>query len=456
MTSSKTPVNSVQPHNLQAERTVLGAILLDPEAIYRVASQLSSNDFYDPVYRSVYAACKALMEQGKPVDFVTVGQQLTDDAKIQSIGGTAFLAELPADIPTASHIDQHASIVRDMAVRRSLIAAGQNIARIGYEQEAADKGMEEAQQALLEVATAKVAEQPEAIALVAERRYDQIAQIQQTGNPDVLRRVTSGFANIDYYFNGFAPGSLTVIAARPAMGKTAFATNVALNAARQNGKRVLFFSLEMSKDELADRITAAGLGVSTWKLEKGDVTDEQITSLGEVIDGLQDFQFYIDDDHDTTLSNLRSKAIAHKLQHGLDLLVVDYLQLVEVPREARHRENRVQEISMISRGLKQLARQLDVPVIALSQLNRAVESAPQAIPHLSHLRESGSIEQDAHNVLMLWREGYYNEECEHPNLVTVFIRKNRQGPDGAAELVFDRELMTFAALDRSRDDSATV
>jgi replicative DNA helicase len=435
-----------QPHSLEAEKTVIGALLLDPEAITKVAATLRPQDFYDPTYGSIYAACLRVYEGRAPVDLVTIAEELTTDGTMTRIGGTAFLVSLAGAVPTASHVTTYAAIVSDKARRRSLIRAGQQIAALGYEQVEFPAMLEQSHSELLAVAGGASETKPESLKAVTERRYEQIAHVQATGNTEALRRIYTGFRNVDYFFNGFAPGSLTVIAARPSMGKTALATNIALNAALKSHKRVLIFSLEMTKEEVADRITASNLGVPTWKIEKGDITDDQVRQIGVVIDGFADCPLYIDDDPDTTLSNLRAKAIRHQLEHGLDLLIVDYLQLVEVPKGMGAKENRVQEISVISRGLKQLARELSIPLIALSQLNRAVETAPQSIPHLSHLRESGSIEQDAHNVLMLWREGYYNEDCEQPDLTTVFIRKNRQGPVGTAELVFDKELMRFTPL----------
>lgn len=440
---------SSPPHRLEAERTVLGALLLDPQAMPRVAALVGAADFYDPVLGRVFAACQAVFARGAAIDLVTVGAELAADANVRRAGGEAFLASLVEEVPTASHVEHYARIVREAALRRALLAAGERIARLAREEQPVAASLEAAHAALLSVAGGATTGRPEPIGAVAERRYDEIARLQQSGDDGLARPVRSGYANLDYYFNGFAPGSLTVLAARPSMGKTALALGIAVNAARA-GKRVLYFSLEMTKEELADRLTAAGLGVSTWQLDKGDVTDEQVSQLGRVIDDLQSLPLHLDDDSDTSLTNVRAKSLAHKLEHGLDLVVVDYLQLVELPRETRAKENRVQEISTISRGLKQLARELAAPVIALSQLNRAVETAPQAIPHLSHLRESGSIEQDAHNVLMLWREGYYNEDCAEPNVTTVFVRKNRQGPVGAAELHFNSQLMTFTPVERRR------
>jgi replicative DNA helicase len=437
---------TTQPHSLEAEKTVLGALLLDPEAITKVAGSLRPDDFYDPLYKRVYEACLQIYEARAPVDLVTVSEALASDQAINRLGGTAFLVNLAQAVPTASHVTNYATIVKDKARRRSLIRAGQTITGLGFQSEEFPAMLEQSHTALLAVADAASETKAESLKAIAERRYEQIAEMHASGDTQALRRVFTGFSNIDFYFNGFAPGSLTVIAARPSMGKTALATIIALTAATKAKKRVLIFSLEMTKDEVIDRITASSIGVPTWKMEKGDMTDDQVRQIGLVIDGFTECPLYVDDDPDTTLSNLRAKAIRHQMENGLDLLIVDYLQLIEIPKGMATRENRVQEISIISRGLKQLARELSIPVIALSQLNRAVENRVGNIPQLSDLRDSGSIEQDAHNVLMLWREGYYNEDCANPDLTTIFIRKNRQGPPGIAELVFNKELMRFSPL----------
>jgi len=306
---------------------------------------------------------------------------------------------------------------------------------------------------VLSLSHAAVQTAPETLADISARRYDQVSELQSGNNPAALRSVKTGFSNIDYYFNELAAGSLTVIAARPSMGKTSLAVNMAMNAATGERKNVLFFSLEMTKEEISDRITASLLGLSTWQMQKGDISDEQVGQLG-TIDQVSDLPLFIDDDPDSTISNIRAKAIRHQLEYGLDLLIVDYLQLIEPP-PGKSRENRVQEVSAISRGLKKLAKELHAPVIALSQLNRAVENCPKCIPHLADLRDSGTIEQDADNVMMLWREGYYEEDCDQPDRTTVFIRKNRQGPTAAPELVFDKQLMTFSPLDQSHSGKGT-
>lgn len=440
---------TTHPHNLEAERTVLGALLCDPDAILQVLPLIAASDFYDPVYRAIFEACCQLHEQRQPLDFVTVAAALSSNAKIEQSGGSAFLAELAAAVPTASHVASYARIVRQKSIQRSLIAVGHRIVGLGYEEGSdAAELVEKSQLEVLGLSHAALQTAPETLGEISARRYDQVAELQSGNNPTVLRTIKTGFSNLDYYLNGLTAGSLTVIAARPSLGKTSLAVNMAMNAVTHEQKNVLFFSLEMAKEEISDRITASLLGVSTWQMQKGDLSDLQVGDLGKVIDQVRELPLFVDDDPDSTISNIRAKAIRHQLEHGLDLLIVDYLQLIEPP-PGTSRENRVQEVSAISRGLKKLAKELHAPVIALSQLNRAVENRPKCIPHLADLRDSGTIEQDADVVLMLWRESAYEEDCDHPEQTTVFIRKNRQGPTGAAELVFDQERMTFTPLDRT-------
>ena len=438
-------MTTVQPHSLEAEKTVLGALLLDPTAITKIRSQLDPEDFYDPLYKVVYQGMIELYDAGNPVDFSTVATKLESHKKLAAIGGSAFLAELANSVPTASHIQTYAETVIEKSHMRSLITAGQTIVGLGYKG-TFSKNLQEAESKLFELSKESQTGKPVLLAQAMETRYAEIAELQQSGDDSKLRRVKSGLSNIDYYTNGFAPGALYIIAGRPSMGKTALALGMAQYAASVDNRQTLFFSLEMSVAELADRVTASQIGVSAWKLEKGDLSDLQVQKIGNSVTTVQPWPLYIDDDHNTTLSNLRTKALEHKMAHGLDILFLDYLQLVELPEGMKAKSSFHQEIAIISRGLKKLARELEIPIVALSQLNRSVESTPQSIPQLSHLRESGKIEEDAHCVMLLWREGYYNEDCENPDQTSVFIRKNRQGPTGAAQLVFNQQLMQFTPL----------
>lgn len=441
-----------QPHSLEAERSVLGAVLLDPESMLKVRDRLEADDFYDPVYRTIWEACTGHFDAGKPIDFVTVASALADNKQLSEIGGSAFLAELTASTPTASVIEHYAGIVREKAGLRALIQTGQAISALGWEedQEFTDL-VGTAQHELLTLADRTISQAPEQLGEMTKRRYDVFAEVKEGGDSEEKRRVRSGFANVDYYFNGFEPTSLNIIAGRPGMGKTALLLNMAVNAAHGHDKRVLFFSLEMSKEQLAHRIVAGALSLSPWEMQRGRITDDKMREYGQVVDQLETYPLFIDDDPDSSLANIRATALRHQLEHGLDALFVDYLQLIEPPARISRNANRTEQVSAISRDLKRLARELKTPVIAGCQLSRATENRPQNIPQLADLRESGTIEQDADNVLMLWREGYYHEDCENPDVTTVFVRKNRQGPTGAAELVFQQDTMTFSSLDRHHE-----
>ncbi|MCG8448958.1 MAG: AAA family ATPase, partial [Pirellulales bacterium] len=306
---SDTSYSNSKPHDLEAEKTVLGALLCDPDAILAVLPTLSVDDFYDLVYQSIYAACCRLHEQREPIDFVTVSSALKSDRKIESIGGSAFLADLAASVPTSSHAANYARIVKQNSLRRNLINTGNQITQLGYK-EGIDPAelVEKSHLAVLSLTHSAVQSAPEPLGEISARRYDQIAELQAGADPADLRSVKTGFSNIDYYFNGLAAGSLSVLAARPSMGKTALAVDIAKRVASR-GSNVLFVSLEMTKEEISDRITSSQLGVSTWQMQKGNMSDQQVGELGSVIDDIRNLPLYIDDDPDSTISNIRAKAI---------------------------------------------------------------------------------------------------------------------------------------------------
>lgn len=446
-----------QPHSLEAERTVLGALLIDEDAILKVRGKLQPDDFYDPVYRTIYEAIARLFDERKKIDFVTVAAILQNDKHLSSIGGSAFLAELAAAVPTASHIEQYATIVAEKGSQRALITAGQKIMGLGYEESSPLVDLlAQAQAEMLSLSGQGSGHPSATLGAVAKDRYRVIGEIRDGGDSELKRRVLTGYRDIDYYFNGFEPGTLNIVAGRPSMGKSALLLDIARNASQAGTKKVLVLSLEMTREQLTDRLLAGASGVSMPAMYRGQVDDEQFLFLGKAVDDLQQYTITLDDDPDSSLPNLQTKALRHHYEQGLDLLVIDYLQLIEAPPETRKRGNRVEQVSAISRGLKKLARDLGAPILAGCQLSRQVESRPQCIPLLADLRESGSIEQDADNVLMLYREGYYDEDCAEPDVTTVYIRKNRQGPVGMAELMFNKETTQFVALDRQHAASGAA
>ena len=431
------------PHSTEAERSLLGAILLDPERLIDVAPRLEPADFFDPAHRRIYEAIIKLYEKGRGIDIVTLADKLRDDRHVEAAGGSAYLAELPQSVPIAAHALEYAKILRDALLRRKLASACGDVSKLLCDPSvSAETLLERAEQKLLALSRVSPDSRPKHIAEIGSEAYDRYAALHEAKDKTSLFGITTGFSAVDELVTGLPPGHLMILAARPSMGKTALALDIARNVAGRLRKNVAIFSLEMTRQEIMDRIVASMLGVETWKLKKGELTEADFRRLGAFFDDLKNHPIYIDDDADTTLTNLRAKARREELQSGLDLLIIDYLQLIEVTgREAS--ENRTQQVTLISRSLKNLARELHCPIIALSQLSRSCEQRNPPIPVLSDLRESGAIEQDADSVVMLYRESLYNEDCADPALTDVYLRKNRNGPAGHIELHFDGARMSF-------------
>ncbi|QDU10878.1 replicative DNA helicase [Gimesia aquarii] len=434
---------NTEPSNLEAERTVIGALLLDSDAIFKILSRLCGHDFHDPVLGSIYQAIMQLTEEGSGIDFVTVADKLKDHSKIQQLGGSAFLADLSSKVPTASHIEKYADIVLEQSRRRQLARLGTKITSLAHEKtQSASELLEQAEQEFLQLSHQTTLHKPVSLSEMRTERYDRYTMLHEADDPAEHFGIRTGFSDIDHLLTAMAPGHFIVLAARPSMGKTALALDIARNVGLQQQKSVGIFSLEMTKEEIFDRMFGSLSSISPWKLTKGHLSDDEFMQMGPVLDQLTDHQIYVDDDPDRTLLNIRSKARRLQMEHGLDLLIIDYMQLIQIT-DRFARENRTREMSHISENLKQLARELHCPVLALSQLSRECERRPDKRPQLSDLRDSGSIEQDADRVLMLYREGYYNEATEHPQLTDLYIRKNRHGPTGHIELIFDKEKMSF-------------
>jgi replicative DNA helicase len=440
------PANSPSalPHSLDAEQTVLGAILLDGERMIDVSPITAPADFYDPLHRAVYEAINRLHEARHPIDPITVADELKSDPRFTSRDVLGMLTTFAHNVPTSSHAVRYAEIVREKALRRRLAAVGETITAVAQDDATtADEAMERAEQQLVAIARRGRQNMPEHIADVGSQSYERYTQLTAAEDKTALFGIRTGFRDLDHMLTGLQPGSLTIVAARPGMGKTSLALDIARHVAGVQRKNVAIFSLEMSKQELMDRMIAGQLGIDGWRLKKGDLSPEDFARMGTLFDGLREHPIYLDDDPDTTLSNLRSKARRQQLEYGLDLLIIDYLQLIEVTDRSAVSENRTQQVSHISRSLKNLARELGCPVIALSQLSRSVEQRSPPIPVLSDLRESGSIEQDADAVLMLYREDAYNEDAPNPGITDVYIRKHRNGPTGRVGLRFVSANMSF-------------
>lgn len=434
----------IPPHSIDAERWVLGSILLDKDGMIQVSSFLTEGDFYDPNNGLIYGAMIDLFTRNKPIDLLTVREYLDDRQNLEKIGGNAYLMELTESIFTSANIYQYAQIVKNKGILRRLIKAGNDILLAGYDEETdINKLLEKSEQALFSVTQTFIQNKLVHIRDILNLRYEEFAEIHE--NPEHVNAglVHTGFKKLDDKIGGLKPGDMAILAARPSMGKTALALNIAQNIG-ESGKNVAIFSLEMSKEQLTDRLICATMGVDNWKLNKGLLEDEEFMRMGDALERLSRANIYIDDSPMGNLLEIKSKARRLKIESGLDFLVIDYLQLMG----GLNPMNRVQEISDISRGIKSLARELQVPILALSQLSRAVESRTTKEPILSDLRESGSIEQDADVVMMIYREDYYDEFTENKGITNVFVRKNRNGPVGGVDLKFEKKYMKFYDIDR--------
>lgn len=439
----------IPPQNLDAEKSIIGAILIDDEALSDIQNKVRADDFYDQRHQDIFAAIVKLYEKHSPIDLLTLTDQLKSSKQLKKVGGAAYLAELTSYVPNAAHIEAYADLVNQAAVRRRLIKASAQIAELGYKPESKVTDLLElAEKEIFSVSDRDVKKDLVKMEDILSESFDRIETLHR--NKGALRGVTSGYRDLDKMTAGLQRSDLIILAARPAMGKTTLVTNLAYNVATIAKLPVLFFSLEMSKEQLVDRMLADASGVDSWRIRTGNLSDDDFAKLSEAMGEMAEAQIYIDDTPGLSVLEMRTKArrIAHKGQLGL--IVVDYLQLMQAT--GRSDGNRVQEVSEISRGLKLIARELNVPLIALSQLSRSVESRNPQIPQLADLRESGSIEQDADLVMFIYREAYYKPETERENITDLILAKHRNGPTGKVELYFNPERLRFTSLDTDHVD----
>lgn len=437
--------NNQPPQNPEAEASLLGAILIDSDALVKIADIISSDDFFEARHKHIYGAVVALYEKRSPIDVLTLADELKNNGFLDMVGGPSYLTELTNFVPTAAHVEQYADIVAQKALRRRLIKASQQMTTLGFDESKALRELiEEAETTLFEVSNQHVKQSVVSLEKILEESFDRLDDLHKDKNK--LRGVPTGFKDMDNILAGLQRSDLFILAARPSMGKTALALNLAHNVA-VSGHSVLVFSLEMSKEQLVDRLLAMESGVDAWALRTGNLTDSDFEKIGQAMGTLSEAKMFIDDTPGITVSDLRTKARREAHRQPLGLIIVDYLQLMSGGSKFGGSDNRVQEISEISRGLKGIARELNVPLIALSQLSRSVESRSPQIPQLADLRESGSIEQDADVVAFIYREDYYNPETERKNITDIFIKKHRNGPTGGVELYFDRDHQKFRSLD---------
>lgn len=431
------------PQNIEAEQSVLGAMLIRQEAITETQEILRAGDFYREAHRIVYNAIEELFSNHEAVDLVTLTEQLRKTNNLDKVGGISFVTALANSVPTAANVVYHAKIVKEKAELRRLIDAATEIATKAYaDEDDVDDIMDDAEKKILAIAANQMRGSFVPISEIIISAIDRVEQLYE--NQGGLTGISTGFSDLDQLTSGLQPSDLVLVAARPSMGKTAFTLNIATYAALHDSS-VAFFSLEMSKEQLVQRMICSEGGIDSQRLRTGDLLDEEWTQLIATADRLSTAKIYIDDTPGITVMELRSKARRLKAEHGLDLVIIDYLQLMQ-GRSARSGDNRQQEISEISRSLKALARELGVPVVALSQLSRSVESRQVKKPMLSDLRESGSLEQDADIVMFLYREDYYNQETENKNITEVIIAKHRNGPIDTVRLFFHKEYTKFRSV----------
>lgn len=439
------------PQNTDAEASLLGAILIDSDAVVKIADVITTEDFYDPRHAHIYEAATHLYERHSPIDVLTLSDQLKSNGHLDMVGGGAYLTELTNYVPTAAHVEQYADIVAQKALRRRLIKAAQEISGLSYDESKELRELiEEAETRLFQVSQQHIKQNIVSLETILAESFERLDDLHKDKNK--LRGVPTGFKDMDEMLAGLQRSDLFILAARPSMGKTAFSLNLAHNVAIAAKEPVLLFSLEMSKEQLVDRLLSMESGVDAWALRTGNLTDTDFEKIGQAMGTLSEAQIFIDDTPGITVSDLRTKARREAHQRPLGLIIVDYLQLMSGGSKFGGDFNRVQEISEISRGLKGVARELNVPLIALSQLSRSVESRSPQIPQLADLRESGSIEQDADVVAFIYREEYYNPETDRKNITDILIKKHRNGPTGNVELYFDREKQKFRSVDTRHAD----
>ena len=448
MADKTVPAGKIPPQNVDAEMSLLGAVLIDEEVLADITEHVKPKDFYDKRHAVIYDAIMRLYEKNKPVDLLTLTDELKRKKEIDEIGGSAYLTELTNYVPTAAHAESYAELVAQKAVRRRLIKASGEISELGYdEQTTTQELLQQAEAELFSVSDQSLKQDLTSLESILTDSFDRLEELHR--NKGALRGVRTGYRDLDNMTAGLQRSDLIILAARPAMGKTTLVTNLAYNVATIAKQPVLFFSLEMSKEQLVDRMLADASGVDSWNIRTGNLSDDDFSKLSEAMGEMAEAPIFIDDTPGLSVLEMRTKARRAAHDQPLGLIIIDYLQLMQ--GSGRDNGNRVQEVSEISRGLKLIARELNVPVIALSQLSRSVESRSPQIPQLADLRESGSIEQDADIVMFIYREAYYNPDTERENVTDLIIAKHRNGPVGKVELYFHPERLRFMSLDRKHE-----
>ena len=442
------PVDKLPPQALEAEESVLGALMIDKDGVIKVADILRPEDFYKRGHQLIYSAILRLYEKSEPIDILSLSTKLRETNDLETIGGATALAGLVNTVPTSSHVTHYAKIVRHKKILRDLLAASYDIAQLGWQENSdIEQVLDEAEKRIFSISERSLNQDFLPIKLALADAFERIDRLHK--GDGALRGIATGFTDMDNYLGGLQKSDLVILAARPSLGKTSLAMDIARHVAVHEKISVGIFSLEMSKEQLVDRLLASQANVDLWRLRTGrlsmDGEDNDLSRIQEAMGILAEAPIFIDDAAASTVMQVRTMARRLQAEHGLGLIIIDYLQLME-SRSNRSNDNRVQEISEISRSLKNLARELNVPVLALSQLSRAVESRSPQIPKLSDLRESGAIEQDADVVLFIYREDREKPNTEKKNIAEIHIAKHRNGPTGRLELYFNQNEVSFKSL----------
>ena len=445
----KKSVTRIPPNNIDSERALLGSIMLRPEAIHEIMDIIHADAFYAEKHRIVFQAMAELFQKNEPIDLLTLSARLTEKNQLEVTGGAGYLTELVNLVPSSANAEHYAEIVQKKYVMRQLIEASEHISLLGYE-EAEDLStlLDLAEKKIYEVTQGKTSNKFIELKDVLGEAWERLDRLHKS--KDALRGIPTGFKDLDAKLSGLQKSDLIILAARPSMGKTSLALDIARQAAIKHGVPVAIFSLEMSNQQLVDRMIAAESRVDAWKLRTGKLTlDSEFDRIRDSLEPLSKAPIFVDDQPANNILKMRGVVRRLKNEKGIGLVVVDYLQLM-APVQNKNNDNMVQQITEISRSLKHLAREFDVPVLALSQLSRAVEQRGGR-PRLSDLRDSGSIEQDADVVMFIHSEDRYKDESEHTNITEILIKKHRNGPTGKVELYFDKSKSSFLDIDRSSD-----
>lgn len=446
-------MDKTPPHNLEAEQAVLGSLLIDKDAILKIADSIAADDFYSDKHRLIFESMLDVYNQHEPIDVLNVTNRLKEKNAVEVIGGRSYLVTLTNAVPSAANVMSYSNIVQRKATLRRLIKAGHEILQKAYDDSTDDVSaqLDASEQALFAVSQKHLRHNFMPIGNILADAFDRIDEIHKEAGK--LRGIPTGYVDLDKKLGGLQKSDLVILAARPSLGKTSLALDIARFVAVNERIPVGIFSLEMSKDQLVDRLLCAQAGVDLWKMRTGRLSDapghDDFPRIGQAMGVLSEAPLYIDDSPMTNVMEIRTKARRLQMEHGLGLIVLDYLQLME---SRGNSDNRVQEIAEISRSLKGLARELNIPVLALSQLSRAVEAQTVPIPKLAHLRESGSIEQDADVVMFIYREDYYKPDTDRKHITDIIIAKHRNGPTGKVELYFDMEKASFKNLEKTLNE----